>query len=125
MTQETVGKLEKAFLMGLSDREASLFADIHPSTLYKYCDEHPSFSERKELLKEQVKVRAKQNIAAGINEGDKSLSQWYLERKARDEFATKSETAHSGSVAINHLSDIPDDELQRLAAAGDGGVSEA
>lgn len=96
MTEETIRKLEEAFLRGLSDREASLFADIAPSTLYLYCQENPGFSERKELLKENVKMRAKINISDGVaaegirSNSDKSLSQWYLERKDK-EFKQKSD----------------------------------
>ena len=81
MTPETIAKLEQAFLFGASDREASLFAGIAPSTLYRYCEEYPEFSERKELLKEQTKIKAKMNIARHLDEGDKALSQWLLERR--------------------------------------------
>ena len=34
--------------MGLSDREACIYADIAVSTLYDYCKKHKEFSERKE-----------------------------------------------------------------------------
>lgn len=80
---------------GLTDREACLFANIAPSTLYDFCKENPVFSERKELLKEQVKIRAKLNVAEGINKGDRPLSQWYLERKAKDEFSGRQEITGS------------------------------
>ena len=66
MTPEIIDKLEEGFLMGFTDREACLFAGIAPSTLYDFCQEDKEFSERKELLKEQIKMRAKQNIAHGI-----------------------------------------------------------
>lgn len=39
-------------MLGLSDRECCLYADIGESTLYDYCKENPDFSERKEALKE-------------------------------------------------------------------------
>lgn len=84
MTEETIAKLEQGFLMGFTDREASLYANINPSTLYRFCEENPDFSERKELLKENVKMRAKQNIHKEITEGDKQLSQWYTERRDPD-----------------------------------------
>lgn len=99
MTPETIQKLEEGFLMSLSDREASLYANIAPSTLYAFCAENPDFSERKELLKEQVKLRAKMNITGAIKEGDKSLSQWYLERRDAD-FNPKSSIEHSGGVKV-------------------------
>jgi len=80
--------------MGFTDREACLYADIAPSTLYKYCEEFPDFSERKELLKEQVKMRAKQNISKAITDGDKQLSQWYTERRDPD-FNPKQQIDHT------------------------------
>ena len=91
MTIETIGKLEEAFLSGATDKEACFYADIHPDTLYVYCKENPEFSLRKEALKDSPKLRAKMNIVEAIQGGDKPLSQWYLERKAKDEFANRSE----------------------------------
>ena len=66
ITKETVQKLEEGFLMGLSDREACIYADIAVSTLYNYCKKHKEFSERKELLKDNIKMKSKLNVAHGI-----------------------------------------------------------
>ncbi len=103
MTNDVIGKLEELFAKGLSDREACLIADIHPSTLYDYCNINPEFAERKELLKEQIKTRAKLNVAEAINNNDIDMSKWYLERKAKDEFSTKQEIQADidGDVTIN------------------------
>ena len=57
ITKETVQKLEEGFLMGLSDREACIYADIAVSTLYNYCKKHKEFSERKELLQNEVEIK--------------------------------------------------------------------
>jgi len=70
ITKETVQKLEEGFLMGLSDREACIYADIAVSTLYDYCKKHKEFSERKELLKDNIKMKSKLNVAHGIKNGD-------------------------------------------------------
>jgi hypothetical protein len=101
MTPETIAKLEEGFVMGFTDREASLYADIAPATLYDYCKLNPDFAERKELLKEQLKIRAKINITEAITAKDKLLSQWYLERRAKDEFSPKSEVENTGSLTVN------------------------
>ncbi len=90
MTTETIAKLEEGFMLGFTDKEACLFAGIAPTTLYDFCQANKEFAERKELLKEQIKMRAKHNIAKAINEGEKPLSQWYLERRDRD-FKTKTD----------------------------------
>jgi hypothetical protein len=91
MTEDKIAKLEDGFLKGLSDTEACLYSNVAPSTLYLYCKENPQFSERKTQLKENVRMRAKLNIAEGIEAKDRLLSQWYLERKAKDEFSTRQE----------------------------------
>ena len=103
MTEDMIGKLELLFAKGLTDREACLIADINPSTLYDYCNEHPDFSERKELLKEKVKIQAKLNIAESIENKDIDDSKWYLERKAKDEFSAKQiiDADVSSEITIN------------------------
>ena len=113
ITKETVQKLEEGFLMGLSDQEACIYADIAVSTLYDYCKKHKEFSERKELLKDKL------NVAHGIKKGDINLSLWYLERKCKDEFSPKQEIQHSGTMDINNpMANLTTDELRKLI--GDG-----
>ena len=110
MTEAMIGKLEMLFAQGLSDREACLIADINPSTLYDYCNEHPDFSERKELLKDKPKIQAKLNVAEAIENKDIDMSKWYLERKAKEEFSAKQiiDADIDGEVTINI--ELSDDE---------------
>lgn len=113
-----VGKLESFFVRGLSDREACLLANINPDTLYTYCNEHPEFSERKELLKERVKTRAKLNISNAIEDGDIDISKWYLERRDKD-FKVKQSVEHEGAIQLeNPFADLTTDELRKLIADG-------
>lgn len=120
ITEAVLHKLEEGFLMGLTDRECCLFADIVPSTLYNYCQEHPEFLERKELLKEDLKIRAKMNIEEAIKDHkNSSLSQWYLERKSKDEFSISQKIEHSGEMTtkqeVKHdLSKLTTDELKQF-----------
>lgn len=101
MTEEVIRKLEDGFLKGMTDREACLYADISSSTFYKFCQENPDFSERKEELRDNVKMRARINVAEAIVGGDKPLSQWYLERKAKDEFSGRTETTGKDGEPLN------------------------
>lgn len=100
MTKETLQKLEEAFLSAATDEQACFIAGIAPATLYAYCVDHPEFSERKEQLKNMATFQAKHNLVKAINKGDKAISQWWAERKARSEFATKVENEHSGEIKI-------------------------
>lgn len=91
MTPTTIGKLEDAFSKGFSDSQACIYANIHPSTLYEYCSKYPEFRERKENLKQNVNIIAKQNLYSKIVEGDETTSKWWLERKCKDEFSLRNE----------------------------------
>ncbi len=51
MIEKVIAKLEQAFLMGCTDEKACLYAGIVPSTLYRYQEDNPEFSERKTVLK--------------------------------------------------------------------------
>lgn len=93
MTEELLQKLEYAFMRGLTDVEACLYADIGTTTLYNYCEENPEFRERKEELKKNPTAKAKLNVYEAIESKDVDVSKWYLERRAKDEFSTKQEVA--------------------------------
>lgn len=101
MTPETVKKLEDAFSLGCSDLEACIYADITKQTLYNYQDSHPEFFDRKEMLKQKLVLKARTVVAEALKNKDENTAKWYLERKARDEFAAKQE------VAVGNLESSP------------------
>jgi hypothetical protein len=101
MTEDKIKELEGYFLQGLSDRESCLLADIHPATLYDYCLANPHFGEKKELLKDKPKTQAKININKALNDQDKDISKWYLERKDND-FKTKTEVKEDSNQNITY-----------------------
>lgn len=90
MTDEVVQKLDEAFLYGLSDRQACLYAGINYSTFTEWIKRNPDYCTKKETLKENPKLRAKINIAKSISEGNLFDSKWYLE-KTDKEFTNKQE----------------------------------
>jgi hypothetical protein len=75
MTDDVIAKLEQAWSMGCSDSEACLHADIVPSTLYRYCEAHPEFSERKETLKTRVVLKARQAMIDLLDSTDENIKQ--------------------------------------------------
>lgn len=93
ITDAVVGKLELGFSKGLNKTECCRFAGISRDSLYEYLKKNPKFSDRIEELQSQPSMKAKINIADRIEKGDIDLSQWYLERKCRDEFSLKQEVA--------------------------------
>lgn len=112
MTPEVLRKLEEAFANAFTDKEACLYADIAPSTLYLYCKENPDFSERKEMLKLSLNMHAKNNISRAIKTGDVNRSIWWATTKMSDEFAPKSKVEHSGGIE----STVPAEQLASSVA---------
>lgn len=104
MTEEVIQKLEYAFMRGLTDTEACLYAEIGTSTLYNYCNENPQFMERKEALKQHPTAKARLNVTEAIENGNEELSKWWLERKAKNEFSTKQELG--GEIKVAKLEDL-------------------
>lgn len=91
LTPETIDKLRTAFLMGCSDIEACLYADISKTALYNYQNKNPDFVDQKEQWKEQLTLKARTVVANALNNKDENTAKWYLERKAKNEFSTKVE----------------------------------
>ncbi len=60
MTVKTVNKLEDAFRWGCTDAEACLHANITKQTLYNYCEKNKGFLDRKEILKDNPILMAKE-----------------------------------------------------------------
>lgn len=90
---------------GLSDREAAFratkYSDIHltESDIKKWMVDNPDLVKLKDYLHSDLLSSARLNIAREIAKGNTSVSKWYLERKAADEFSTRSAVAFEGAVA--------------------------
>ena len=102
MTDDVLQKLEGAFLIGCTDIEACFIADIAPQTLYNYQKDRPEFLERKEALKSSPIYIARKSVVDKMAE-DGDLALKYLERKAKAEFSTKTETQYSGELSISKV----------------------
>lgn len=110
MTPETISKLEQVFAIGGTDKEACSYADISHQTLYKYQEEHPEFTERKEMLKEKPFIKARQTIVKALE--DPKDAQWFMERKRKDEFANRHELTGEGGKDL-----IPENTPEAIAKA--------
>lgn len=116
INNDILGKLEQAFALGCSDREACLYADINPSTLYDYQKRHPDFTERKQALKEKPVLKARIASDKLLTEGDPVHTRWYLEHRKADEFNTRAEIAlqADGVLSIEDRGEALDGFLSRF-----------
>lgn len=99
ITELTLKKLEEAFILGATDMEACLYADISSQTLYTYQKNNKEFLDRKDLLKETPVLKARASVVKGL-QGSPELALKFLERKKKDEFSLKHELEHSGNILI-------------------------
>jgi len=81
MTEVTIQKLEEAFLMGCTDLEACLYADISKSLLYAYQGDNPDFLDRKETLKQNPFMLSRQVLIGALKDNDVNTAHKILERK--------------------------------------------
>lgn len=89
----TVKKLEEAFAMDCSVSQACLLANISRGTYYNWVESFPAMKERFEQLRETLILKARTTIRNNIDIPEHA--KWYLERKAKKEFAQRSEVTGS------------------------------
>jgi hypothetical protein len=122
MTPETVKKLEEAFLLGCTDIEACLAANISRQTLYNYQKDNPEFIERKETLKENPVWEARKAVLDAIRSKEpagQKIAFDYLTKRKRDEFADRVENTgkDGGAMEVKHTMDI--DALKQAISRGE------
>lgn len=93
--------------MGCTDREASLYAQIAPSTLYLYCENHPEFSERKEVLKGNPVLQAKRIQLAELQSDNSAIAQKVIDRKEGTKLAVSGPDGGPIDLIIEAVGDGP------------------
>ena len=90
-----IQKLEQAFSIDATIKEACFYADISPQTYYNWIETRPELLERFNALREKPVLQARQTISDNLK-NDPKVAQWYLERKRKEEFSSKHEVEVSG-----------------------------
>ena len=73
-----VTKLESAFMIGATDEQACIHADISKKSLYRYIEKYPEFRHRKETIKKKNGLLAKaiiHNILGKKNANNKPVEE--------------------------------------------------
>lgn len=84
-TPELVTKLEYAFSIGATVKEACMYADIARETYYRWVNEDKALSDRFEELQDNTIFVARETLYKGIKR-DPKLALEFLSKKKRDEF---------------------------------------
>ena len=109
MTEETVRKLEVGFSRGYNDSECCKYANISRDSYYRWLKTSEEFSDRMELAKCDLNIKAKNNIADEIEKGNLELSKWHLERRAKDEYSTKQNIDADVKTDVNIVVELVDE----------------
>lgn len=89
---EVVAKLQHAFSVGASVKEACILASISTDSYYRYCKKNPEFRDINEALQIMPILQAKMIVVNAIYNGNANLAWKYLVTHSPEEFS------HSGSV---------------------------
>lgn len=91
---------------GLSDREVAFRVskqtgeNLTYNELKRLVHEDKGLADLRENLQTALIADAKLNVADAVKNGDTATAKWYLERKAQDEFSTKSSIAFDEASRI-------------------------
>ena len=82
-----VTKLEWAFSIGSTVKEACNYAGISTDSLYRYFNKQPEFRNRIEVLKSKPMLIVRKTIYDSLVSGNIKTALWYAERKCPEEFS--------------------------------------
>lgn len=96
---DVLRKLEQAFAIGCTNREACIYSDITEAMYYNYVKEHDGLAEKFALLKDRPTLKARTTLVASL--GDPEHAKWYLKHKKNDEFSEK--VVNDGNVTVKYI----------------------
>ena len=114
--EATIQKLEYAFSIGCTALEACCHADISKTAYYDYLKRNPEFTDRVELLKEKLPLKAREVIKTELETGDAHTAKWFLERNKRKEFSTQQNIEQTTDLEITDNRDIEKYSMEDLEA---------
>jgi len=110
LTEDTIRKLEEAFSIDASVKEACYYADISTDTFYRWIKEYPKLSYKLERLREKPVLKARQTVVKSLDNPDYAFK--YLERKKKDEFSPRQELTGKDGESIKASYEIKLNEIR-------------
>lgn len=107
ITEEVIRLLEAAFLVGATDLEACVHADISKTALYEYCQKNGEFAERKETLKNQPTLKAKMIVSGALDDNDLNTAHRVIDRKEGSKVKQEITGPNGGALEVTTFNFIP------------------
>lgn len=86
-----VSKLIAGFNNGFNIEECCSYSGISKDTYYKWIKKNKRFAYDMDVAQQAIGKHSKKVITESILNGDVKAAQWWLERRQRKDFATRSE----------------------------------
>lgn len=90
MTKEVLDKLTYAFTIGASVEKACTYAEIDPKTFYNNAPVGSELFQKFKKMRDKPLLKALKTLYDNLDDPDNA--KWFLERKLKDEFSTKTTT---------------------------------
>lgn len=90
LTPENIKEMERRFRDGATILEA-IDGIMAESTYHEHRKNKPEFAGQMDMAKEYITEIARGVVSKRIKRGDAEISKWWLERKNKNEFSTKTE----------------------------------
>lgn len=93
--KDVLTKLEEAWTIGCTDKEACLWAEISVMALQRFQNSNEKFRKRKELLKETLVLKSRHEVFKGVK-NDKEFALKVLKCKKKNEWSERQDHLHLG-----------------------------
>jgi len=114
INSSTVHKLEQALKEGFTVERTCYLSGVSRSTFYAHLQSDRDFSDKIQLAQAWATERAKQVVIKEIAKGNLKAAQWWLERKARQEFSTNPLTVINEEVENDFVAKYFDGNNERM-----------
>ena len=106
LTPENRVKLEQAAAIDATVEEMAYYCDVSRQTVYNWMEADKELFDKIERLRAKPVLTARQTIAKSLD--DPNQAKWYLEKKMKNEFASRQEITGADGKAL-----IPDPEIKK------------
>ena len=101
--EEVVEVLRPFFELGCDIAKACRYAGIPRPTVETWVLEDNELRLKIEAWQNSINMKAREALKEGIEKGDKSSAEWWLERREKEDFSPKTETELSSKQSFSDL----------------------
>jgi hypothetical protein len=101
ITDEVVLELIKAFHDGLNIQQACWQSEISRNAYYDRYNIDPIFKDKMDRARQFLSMNSRLKIREAIMAGDLKTARWYLERRDKDDFSSRTEVTGRNGKPLN------------------------